>query len=296
MAALPFVRASRPQNPAPDGGGQLAGTICRVARERPGRRHCRDAAAERSPTRRRPVRRGPLPAGIHGALRRTLVDGDARAWPGLIERYEPAIRRQAVLCLRRRGFGASPPEVDDHVQELWLRLVRAGSRYRGRDDVQAWAYLQRCLRHLVIDRLRRTTAERRAIEVDPEWCLWRGNRPRLRMTLDEVQFGRWRRRPIAPPVDSVTPETVFLRREALRGFARTCRRMLATSDVVAQRPLRARVDALCMAFVDGASSHQVSDALGGRPTAREVDRLATYLRGRLAARGIRLPRRAGRPA
>ena len=52
-----------------------------------------------------------------------------------------------------------------------------------------------------------------------------------------------------------------------------------------------RVRALSLAFVHGASSHEISEALGGRPTPREIDRLAGRLRRRMARRGIDLPRR-----
>ncbi len=83
------------------------------------------------------MRKG-LPAVSDGAqicdgdLVRLARDGDPVAFRLLVERHQPAVRARAA------GLGASPGDVDDIMQETFLRAFLALDRLRDPDRLAAW--------------------------------------------------------------------------------------------------------------------------------------------------------------
>jgi RNA polymerase sigma-70 factor, ECF subfamily len=67
-----------------------------------------------------------------GDLVRLARDGDPVAFRLLVERHQPRVRARAV------GFGASPGDVDDIMQESFLRAFLALGRLRDPDRFAAW--------------------------------------------------------------------------------------------------------------------------------------------------------------
>ena len=90
---------------------------------------------------------------------RPLVDaaleGDDRSLEALVVQTHPAVSR---LCARL----GSPGEVDDLVQEAYLRAVRALPGFRGEAPVLAW--LLTIARRTCADHVRRRQRDRRLVE------------------------------------------------------------------------------------------------------------------------------------
>lgn len=90
---------------------------------------------------------------------RTLLDaaveGDGRATEELVRRTQPIVWR---LCA---ALG-SPGEVDDLVQETYLRALRSATTYRGEAPVQAW--LLGIARYVCADHVRRRQRQRRLLD------------------------------------------------------------------------------------------------------------------------------------
>lgn len=78
------------------------------------------------------------------------LDGGAEA---LIARYEPMIRRMARRMVR------DGDQVDDVVQEIFLRMVVALPSFEGRSAIGTWIY--RLAHNTCVDVFRRTTREAR---------------------------------------------------------------------------------------------------------------------------------------
>lgn len=63
-----------------------------------------------------------------------IVNGDTEAVRPLIERY-----RKPLGALLQRALGASP-DVDDVLQETWIRVVRSARRYDPAQRFSAWLF------------------------------------------------------------------------------------------------------------------------------------------------------------
>ena len=93
-------------------------------------------------------------------LARRAAAGHADAWAELIERYGRRIYNIAFQ------FAGNRAEAEDLTQEIFLRLYRNLSRYRG--DVPLAGWTLRLSRNLCIDHYRRTRTERRTVVVSEE--------------------------------------------------------------------------------------------------------------------------------
>jgi RNA polymerase sigma-70 factor (ECF subfamily) len=89
------------------------------------------------------------------ALLDAAVEGDDRAVAELVRRTQPDVWR---LCT---ALG-SPGEVEDLVQETYLRALGAIGRYRGDAPVRAW--LLSIARNVCADHVRRRERQRRLLE------------------------------------------------------------------------------------------------------------------------------------
>ena len=89
-------------------------------------------------------------------IARGLRDGDVALLQMLVEEYQGRLVRYLVYVLGRRE------DVDDLVQETWLRVMERGKSYDGRSRFEPWLFT--VARHLAIDFLRR----RREVSLDAE--------------------------------------------------------------------------------------------------------------------------------
>ncbi len=83
------------------------------------------------------------------------VEGDSRAVAELVRWTQPAVWR---LCLALGSAG----EVEDLVQETYLRALRSATSYRGEAPVEAW--LLGVARHVCADHVRRRQRHRRLVD------------------------------------------------------------------------------------------------------------------------------------
>ncbi len=152
-------------------------------------------------------------------------------------------------------------DVDEHVQELYLRLLVFDQRsFQGTSEREVFRYLGRAAANLAIDR--RRVAERRP-------------RPP-----DRSCPGVGRLRSPEP-----SPERHAMGRQGLDLFLRRCRRAAAGFRV----ELKLRV--LCLAFFEGLTSREIARELPERMTPGQVDSMLFRLRQRLAEQGSEAPGR-----
>src|SRR6202789_236956 len=79
-------------------------------------------------------------------IARGLRERDVALLQMLVEEYQDRLVRYLIYVLGRRD------EVDDLVQETWLRVMERGKSYDGRSRFEPWLFT--VARHLAIDVLR----------------------------------------------------------------------------------------------------------------------------------------------
>jgi RNA polymerase sigma-70 factor (ECF subfamily) len=89
-------------------------------------------------------------------IARGLRERDVALLQMLVEEYQDRLVRYLVYVLGRRD------DVDDLVQETWLRVMERGKSYDGRSRFEPWLFT--VARHLAIDLVRR----RRDVSLDAE--------------------------------------------------------------------------------------------------------------------------------
>lgn len=181
-------------------------------------------------------------------------------WREFIRRFGAMIRSCVRRTLARHRVRLTIEEVEEHVQDFYLRLLaNAGRSFRGRTDDELRRYLLRVIWNLVNDR--RRFVERRPLPMGLRW-----------MT------------PEAP-----SPERRTMARERLAQFLDCCREAAAASGVEAELKLRV----VYLAFLDGYSSREIARRLAV-VSPHQVDLIIFRLRRRLARHGFEVPCR--RPA
>lgn len=217
-------------------------------------------------------------------LDRCLASRCDESWRRLLVRYGPQIHRIIALTGGEYGLRLRPEEVEEMVQELFLYWLRRNSRFEGWTRGQLWSFVTASVRHLLIDHVRRITAEKRTSDCDP----WFEPLP-----LDEVETGE-----LGPQVGLAvafcrTPERQMLRREEFgrlrHRFEEQCRHVVGDERDVA---------VLSQAVLGGRSSGELSRELAGsgrRVCRSTIDSWVHKLRRRLAEEGLGLPRRCREP-
>ena len=210
------------------------------------------------------------------------------SWRRLLRRFGPRIRQIIVVMATEHGLNVSRAEVEELSQELYLYWLRRGSRFDGKTSGQFWRFVSASIRHLVIDQVRRITADKRSLECDP-WL--------VPLPIDEVESGE-----CGAMIEPLTrlgseagrsPETVLVRRE---NFGDLWRRLIDHCREVVDD--ERDVEVLERAVLDGHSSRELSLALrrAGRPICHStIDSWVHRLRLRLESSGLQLPRRAREP-
>lgn len=193
-------------------------------------------------------------------------------WNGFVDRAAPKLRSAVLGALALCHEPPEPSLVEDLVQEVWCRLLaddrRILARFREKGDGAAVVYLRRVAAAITIDVIRARRAAKR--------------RPARRMSLDEAGWSG-----MSVHDRSVCPERRLIAGERLAELLRLCRERLG------RRASRARVRAARLGLVEGWSSREIAEHLGGRWTVSAVDSMLFRLRRQLARDGIRLPRRPG---
>jgi RNA polymerase sigma-70 factor (ECF subfamily) len=87
-------------------------------------------------------------------IARGLRQGDVLLLQGLVEQYQYRLVRYLIYLLGRRD------EVDDLIQETWLRVLERGRSYDGRSRFEPWLFT--IARNLTIDHMRK----RRSLGLD----------------------------------------------------------------------------------------------------------------------------------
>src|ERR1700678_1958935 len=89
-------------------------------------------------------------------IARGLRERDIALLQALVEQYQYRLVRYLIYLLGRRD------EVDDLVQETWLRVLERGRSYDGRSRFEPWLFT--IARHLAIDHMRK----RRTVSLEAE--------------------------------------------------------------------------------------------------------------------------------
>ena len=199
---------------------------------------------------------------LRGSLsqrRQNLAPSD-QIWQRFIRRYDRRLRYMLASFLRRYRVAFQPQDLEDHVQELYLRLLKYPQLFKHRSHL--WKYLEVLGRSLALDLWRRSKRLKRNV------CILA-----LDGGLDILHS------------DEPDPEERVLRREARQMFFKVYVRRL-----VRGRHTRDKQCAVFLALT-GWSSHEISNALGRRLSPNQVDVLVHRFRRQLAAEGVQLPRR-----
>ncbi|HVT59359.1 MAG TPA: ECF-type sigma factor [Thermoanaerobaculia bacterium] len=197
-------------------------------------------------------------------------------WEELICRYGPSLKRRVGRVLRRSGIRPRGEQVEELLQEVYCRLLAAGSRRlldcRASSERQVGAYLGRIAERVVLDQLRAARAWKRG-----------GRALADRVCLDEDVAER-----VADP--RATPEDLLLSAERLALLLVRC------GELVGRRQRRRNARIFALALLGGLSGAEISCAIGGRLSPRGVDALLRRIRRRLAAaRRARTAAAAGLP-
>jgi len=190
------------------------------------------------------------------------------AWDELVRRFGAPLQRMAAEALGRVGQRPERHRVEDLVQDVYIRLLAGGRGFdpHRRRGPQVLAYLRRVVRSAAIDGVRAAGAAKR-------------------------RAGDWLPSAAADLIDpGPDPEQRLLARDRRRRLLARCR-AAAGRGPGAARDTRL----LALTVLGGWTSREIAAASGGRLRASTVDASVCRMRRRLAASGVRLPRRSGGP-
>lgn len=204
-------------------------------------------------------------------LLRRCASGDPAPWQELAERFRDRLEAGVRRALRRAGNAEREDQIEDLLQEVYCRLLerdrRVLTRFRGSSDGEAACYLARVAESVTFDALRLQAAAKRGGGAT---------------TLDAALLA-------AAPAPGPTPEERCLARERCRGLAA---RLAAAAG--GRRVATRNLWVLRKILVEGWSSGEVAQALGGTLRASSIDSMVARVRQRLARQGLRMRRRPSR--
>lgn len=192
---------------------------------------------------------------------------EALAWGSFVERYGPAIEAGVRRALRRSGdAGADAAELQDLVQECYCRLLEGDRRrltsLRASADGEVRTWLARFAERSARDRLKWLRAFKRS-------------GPGNGALAAPGRVGRL-------SASTRSPERVAMDRQALRRFARHCRRLSSSERDAA---------ILRLVYFAGLTSREVSELSRGSLSPSSVDSVVYRFRRRLVQRGLPVPLR-----
>ena len=186
-----------------------------------------------------------------------VTDEENAAWTEFVELYEPVIRAYVTVG------GVAPPDMDDTVQNVFVRLVgilRRGGYDRSKGRFRA--YLKVVMRRVIIDLFRRQTAARMDVQVPFEEDETEGqpNLPDAMASLSPdaaAEFeAKWQKARLAAALNHVFTQTAIseqsreiYRAHVLNGedASEVARRFGVTPEVV--RQVKSRVNRMVAALV-----------------------------------------------
>ena len=154
-------------------------------------------------------------------IARGLRQGDVILLQGLVEQYQYRLVRYLIYLLGRRD------EVDDLIQETWLRVLERGGSYNGRSRFEPWLFT--IARNLTIDHMRK----RRSLSLDSNDDTKQGNAD------------------LSPASNAPSPFTLAARSEDSQRLAQS----LQTLDFVYR-------EALLLRFQEDLSLQEVATVIG----------------------------------
>lgn len=181
-------------------------------------------------------------------------------WEVVIGPYERWLRRRVRQTMRRKGLRPWSEEVRDFVQEIYCRLLEGGPQrlddLRRLHQAQLFVYLGRMADHVVMDKIRASSAIKRRGDDRHAAHMCTGRK-----------------------VDLEDPERLFLRSERHRSLMRHLLSLAAAGRIP-----RRNVHLLWLAVVEEWKSRDLARALRIQP--RSVDTLLCRLRRRYAQEGL----------
>ena len=186
-----------------------------------------------------------------------VTDEENAAWTEFVELYEPVIRAYVTVG------GVAPPDMDDTVQNVFVRLVgilRRGGYDRSKGRFRA--YLKVVMRRVIIDLFRRQTAARMDVQVpfEEEETDGLSNLPEAMASLSPdaaAEFeAKWQKARLAAALNHIFTQTAISEqsREIYRAHAlngedarEVARRFGVTPEVV--RQVKSRINRMVAALV-----------------------------------------------
>jgi len=194
--------------------------------------------------------------------------GNEHAWQEFFRRYRKGLESGVRRGLRRFAFDGPKDEVEDLMQEIYCRLLEGGGRRlrasRGTTDGEIGSYLRRLAENVVLDRVRAAGAAKRE-----------GFGLRSLVGREEG---------LVDPAP--TKEEALLLGERAAGLLRTCR---GEHQSAKRNAWIAR-----KALLEGWSSREIAQALGGSTSTGAVDAVVSRVYRRLRQAGLRVRRRSPR--
>jgi DNA-directed RNA polymerase specialized sigma24 family protein len=179
-------------------------------------------------------------------------------WEEVVRRHGAELQRRVARELRRAGAEVQWEVVKELSQEVCCRALTGGERAPARrTKEEVLAYLQKTAVSTVVDHLREESAVKRGLD--------------LRADLGEDAQGILENMP-HPGSD---PEQRLLCRERRWLFLERCTRY------VGRRARRRTLCILTLAFFADWRSHEIAQALGGKPCASSIDSLVHRIKGQL---------------
>jgi RNA polymerase sigma factor (sigma-70 family) len=226
---------------------------------------------------------GPPPArGCRDLLTRCAKQRDEPSWIELLSCYRGALLAGIRRARRRAGRVAASAETEDLLQEVYVRLLDQGGRSlllcRGGEERSVAAYLRRVAENVALDQLRAGSAAKRRPARSADALL---GEP---MTDD-----------LAQAAGGQTPEELLLSKERRRLFVQGAAQAAGGGVHLAPgaRRVRRSRDLFVLGLaLEGLSSREIAERLGGVIAPSSVDSVIHRLRRRLAKEGMALPRRA----
>lgn len=198
-------------------------------------------------------------------FRRCVTRRGSEEWREFVQRCGRGVRRTVWRAFRGRGVELAADELDELVQDLYCRLLNI-RRFRGKSELELWAYLHRVAHSLAIDHRRAARAGKRRIQL-------------VSATTPDALYEHF------VSVDA-SPEERCLESERWRVFLSRC-----APAIPGKR--RAILYALRMALFEGWTSREIASRLDGALTAGQIDGLICRLTRRLIEEGLEVPRRCG---
>ncbi len=206
-----------------------------------------------------------------------IGQGDDRDWEEFSARYAPRIRFRLYCAGRRAGMHLGREETLELCQDLFLRFLSCEHPFRGRTDFEFWAYINKSVRHLVLDLARRKRANKR-----------RGCQGSLAVSSSSTFRSQYRVGVLG--ARECDPEHALLRKEHHKELADRCLSLCRPAS-----PLQTR--AIQLTLFEGCTSIEASHRLDRALSPKQVDNVVARLRKALQREGLSLERRAsGRPS